>query len=290
VICEEIGGFARDGQALLARYQKELVASVGLQPPRHQPSGEGRQPDFTVFRDVDVPWCPEMVALPAGEFLMGSPEDEEGRDSDEGPQHRVRIGSRFALGRYPVTFADYDHFCDMTQRQKPEDQSWGRGRRPVINVSWNDAKNYCEWLAEATGKPYRLPSEAEWEYACRAGTTTRYAFGGTITEKEANFGLNLGKPTEVGAYPANVWGLHDMHGNVWEWITDHWQLSFEGLDGVPADGNARVDVNAHVDAERMIRGGSWIDEASFLRSASRLMGEPGNRYGYLGFRCARTLD
>jgi formylglycine-generating enzyme required for sulfatase activity len=155
-----------------------------------------------------------MVALPAGEFLMGSPESEEGRYRDEGPQHRVTIGSRFAMGRYPVTFAEYDHFCDTTRRDKPEDQGWGRGRRPVINVSWSDAQAYCGWLAKEAGKSYRLPSEAEWEYACRARTAAPFSFGETITKNDANFGRNIGKTTEVGSFLPNSWRLYDMHGNL----------------------------------------------------------------------------
>ena len=106
---------------------------------------------------------------------MGSPPGEEGRDDDEGPQHRVEIGYRFALGRYAVTFDEYDHFCEVTRREKPEDEGWGRGRRPVIDVSWEDAREYVAWLSQETGEAYRLPSEAEWEYACRAGTTTPFS-------------------------------------------------------------------------------------------------------------------
>jgi formylglycine-generating enzyme required for sulfatase activity len=143
--------------------------------------------DLAVFRDIDAPWCPEMMALPVGEFLMGSPKDEGGRASDEGPLHRVMIGRRCAIGRYPVTFDEYDHFCAATTRDKPADAGWGRSRRPVIDISWWGAVTYCKWLANETGQPYRLPSEAEWEYACRAGTTSRYAFGDAITPKDANY-------------------------------------------------------------------------------------------------------
>jgi hypothetical protein len=146
--------------------------------------------DFAVFRDINEPWCPEMVVLPAGQFLMGSPPDEEGRSDAEGSQHKVTIKYRFALGRYAVTFAEYDHFCKVTAREKPADAGWGRGKRPVINVSWLDAKAYVGWLARDTGQPYRLPSEAEWEYACRAGTATPFSFGGTISPEQANYDGN----------------------------------------------------------------------------------------------------
>ncbi|MEM7560769.1 MAG: SUMF1/EgtB/PvdO family nonheme iron enzyme, partial [Planctomycetota bacterium] len=128
----------------------------------------------SAFRDIDQLWCPELVAVKAGKFLMGSPESEEDRRESEGPQHEVTIGGSFAVGRYAVTFQEYDHFCERTRRKKPGDESWGRNRRPVINVSWKDATAYTEWLSQETGETYRLPSEAEWEYACRAGATGRY--------------------------------------------------------------------------------------------------------------------
>ena len=220
---------------ILAKRQARHGAGAGAG------AGEGRAitaADFAVFRDVDAPWCPELVALPAGEFLMGSPESEEGRFVDEGPRHRVTIGRRFALGRYPVTFEEYDHFC-VTQLAKPKDGNWGRGRRPVINVIWRDAVYYCDWLSRQTDKLYRLPSEAEWEYACRARTTTRYSFGDAITPKDANYAESkIGKTTEVGSYPPNPWGLHDMHGNVWEWVEDVWHDSY---NGAPVDGSAWTD-------------------------------------------------
>jgi formylglycine-generating enzyme required for sulfatase activity len=244
--------------------------------------------DFAVFRDIDAPWCPEMVALPKGEFLMGSPESDEERCDDEGPQHRVTIGSRLAIGRHPLTFAEYDYFCDVTKREKPEDEGWGRGRRPVINVSWHDAQAYCKWLAKETGKPYRLPSEAEWEYAARAGTTTRYSFGNEITEKDANFRGTIGTTTEVGAYPANSWGLYDIQGNVWEWVEDIWHDSYEGA---PTDGTAWTGAKGKNSShKRLGRGGSWDDIPRALRAAGRGRGDPGCRDSDLGFRVARTLD
>src|SRR5512132_3979913 len=145
-----------------------------------------------------------MVAIPAGEFLMGSPPDEPERFAAEGPLHRVMIGYRFAIGRYAVTFTEYDHFCEVTGRRKPPDLGWGRRRQPVINVSWRDAKSYAERLSQDTGQLYRLPSEAEWECACRAGTTTRYAFGDNIREYDANYGAKIRETSEVGIYPENA--------------------------------------------------------------------------------------
>ena len=251
------------------------------------PPGSRHLPDLATFSDA--PWCPEMVVIPAGEFLMGSPEKEKGRWNDEGPQHKVTIGSRFALGRYPVTFDEYDHFCAASKGEQPKDQGWGRGKRPVINVSWRDAAAYCEWLAKETGQPYRLPSEAEWEYACRAGTTTRYAWGYAITPKNANYtDSKPGKTTEVGAYPPNHWGLYDLHGNVWEWVEDVWHVNYKGA---PVDGSAWTKGEGKESSRgRVLRGGSWNDNPRFLRSADRSGIPPEDRNNLLGFRVARTLS
>ncbi|MDG4602305.1 MAG: formylglycine-generating enzyme family protein [Defluviicoccus sp.] len=259
----------------------------------------GALKDFEVFRDIDAPWCPEMVVIPSGTFLMGSPPGLEDREAHEGPQHRVTIGNRFALGKYAVRFSEYDHFCEVTKRKKPSDQGWGRGQRPVINVSWRDAVVYCEWLAKETGQPYRLPSESEWEYACRAGTTTPFSFGGTISPKQANYDGNYTygggskgeyrqRTVPVGTLPANPWGLHEMHGNVWEWVADVWHDSYQGA---PADGSAWTDGEGKDSSRyRVIRGGSWGHIPGFLRSAFRIWKVPVIRYFYLGFRLARTLD
>ncbi|MBL8658611.1 MAG: SUMF1/EgtB/PvdO family nonheme iron enzyme [Rhodospirillales bacterium] len=255
---------------------------------RHPPIRAEAIKDFAAFRDIDAPWCPVMVALPAGEFLMGSPEDEKERYKNEGPQHRVAIDRRFAMGRHPVTFDEYDHFCAATKREKPGDYGWGRGRRPVVDVSWQDARAYCAWLANETEQPYRLPSEAEWEYAARAGTTTRYAFGDAIAPKDANYGSNVGKTTEVGAYPPNAWGLYDIHGNVWDWVEDVYNNSYRGA---PNDGSAWTDGEGENSSRgRVFRGGSWDFNPRFLRSANRIGNEPDFRIDYLGFRVARTLD
>ena len=176
-----------------------------------------------------------MVVIPAGSFAMGSPEDEEGRQSAEGPQHRVTFATPFALGKYPVTFDEYDHFCIERRRRKSPDQGWGRGRRPVVNVSWEDAKAYCTWLSAQSRQVYRLPSEAEWEYACRAGTTTPFWTGGTITKEQASYDLNGEQTSTVDNFAANYWRLHDMHGNVGEWCEDWWNDNYQGA---PQDGSA----------------------------------------------------
>lgn len=248
-----------------------------------------------VFRDIEAPWCPELVVIRAGSFLMGSPDTEEERSRDEGPQHQVRFAQPFALGRYPVTFEEYDHFCAETKRKTPPDQGWGRGRRPVINVSWEAAKAYVAWLSEATGARYRLPSEAEWEYACRTGTATPFWTGATIGTEQANYDGNYtygpggkgeyrGRTTPVDTFEANPWGLHDMHGNVSEWCEDCWNDSYAGA---PADGSAWSSGDC---GRRALRGGSWFGHPRFLRSANRIGDLTVHRSDLIGFRVARALD
>jgi hypothetical protein len=236
---------------------------------------------FSVFRDIDRPWCPEMVVLPPGEFMMGRPEGEEAY-GNERPQHLVKINYWLAVGRYPITFDEYDHFTEAMERELPSDDGWGRGRRPVINITWHDAKAYVQWLEFQTDHPYRLLSEAEWEYACRAGTTTRYWWGDEITPEQANYGENIGRTSEVGTYPANSWGLYDMHGNVWEWVEDRWHDTYHGA---PDDGSAWTTGSRSV----VQRGGSWQHEPIHLRSASRTSESPRIPEAASGFRVARTL-
>ncbi len=245
----------------------------------------------TLFRDIDAPWCPELVVIPPGEFLMGSNEAERQWAVSQGakpewlepeqPQHRVRIAYPLAVGRYPITFEEYGRFCEQTRRQLPGDEEWGRGRRPVINVSWDDAKAYVEWLAAETGQPYRLLTEAEWEYACRAGTTTRYWWGDDVSKDKANY--EGGRTSEIGSYPASPFGLYDMQGNVWEWVEDRWHGNYEGA---PADGAAWLEGN---DSGRVVRGGSWIVAPWNLRAAYRGGFGTDVRYPYIGFRVARTF-
>ncbi|MCP5365524.1 MAG: SUMF1/EgtB/PvdO family nonheme iron enzyme [Hyphomicrobiales bacterium] len=255
-------------------------------------------PDLAVFSDA--PFAPEMVVLPAGEFLMGSPENEQDRLKWERPQQEISIDRRFAIGRYPVTFDEYDYFCDAMKREKPDHKGWGRGRRPVINVEWQDAKAYCHWLTHVTGQDYRLPSEEEWEYACRAGTTTRYAFGNEITENQANFHDNVKMTTEVGSYSCNFWGLYDMHGNIWEWVMRssrfneareaHIRDIRQGMDP-----DMRKNVTAEMlrgllrNRTEMVRGGSWSDPPERLRSAFQFGVLQSGGIIDAGFRVARTL-
>lgn len=236
-----------------------------------------------VFRDCDD-ICPEMVVVPGGTFTMGSPENEEGRFVDEGPQHPVRI-TAFAIGKTEVTFAQWDACVadGGCNRYHSDDRGWGREQWPVINVSWADAQVYAAWLSQKTGKPYRLPSEAEWEYAARAGTKTRYTAGDHITSSDANFYGMLAKTVKVGSYAPNAWGLHDVQGNVSEWVEDCYHKSYVGA---PADGRPWIDDKC---TSRVVRGGDWLIGPSNLRSAYRNYGEPRFRDSSFGFRVARTL-
>jgi formylglycine-generating enzyme required for sulfatase activity len=242
--------------------------------------------DFAVFRDT--PFSPELVVIPAGEFMMGSTGEEDAY-VDERPQHQVTISQRFAIGRYPVTFTEYDRFCDAEGRNKPKDEDWGRGRRPVININWEEASAFVTWLSQETGRSYRLPTEAEWEYACRAGTKTRYSFGEAIAPADANYAISgLNRTIEVGSYRPNRWGLHDMHGNVFEWVEDHWHNNFRGA---PTDGSAWLDAGAAMASGlRVLRGGSWYVHPRHCRSANRYRESVFHRTEDVGFRVARTLS
>jgi formylglycine-generating enzyme required for sulfatase activity len=227
-----------------------------------------------------------MVEVAAGSFTMGSPPDEAGRvEVIESPQHKVTIARPFAVGKFEVTFAEWEACVaggGCTGNPWPSDQGWGRGRRPVINVSWHDAKAYVSWLSRKTGKGYRLLSEAEWEYAARAGTTTRFAFGDSIGKSQAQFGAK--QTMAVGSFPPNPFGLHDMHGNVWEWVEDAWHNDYQGA---PTDGSVWPGADL---SKRVLRGGAWLNERlDELRSANRYWNPSDARRSYFGFRIARTL-
>ena len=263
-----------------------LRGAVDRPQPSADPPRRGSA-DGEVFRDC--PSCPEMVVIPAGEFWMGSPATEDGREVVEGPQRGVRM-ERFALGRYEVTFDEYDRFALATGRVRLGDRGWGRGRRPVIHVSLGDARAYAAWLSEETGFRYRLPSEAEWEYAARAGTETTYSWGNAIGRNQANCSdcgsrWDSDKTAPVGSFAANAWGLHDMHGNVSEWVGDCWHDSYRDA---PSDG--RVWTIGGACGRRVSRGGSWAFIPRALRAASRLPFSLGTRNGVVGFRVAGTLD
>ncbi len=224
-----------------------------------------------VFRDCND-GCPEMVVVPAGRFKMG--EGSSARD--------VTIQQAFAVGKFEVTFDEWAACVaggGCTSNRNPGDEGWGKGRRPVINVSWNDAKEYVAWLSGKTGQTYRLLTEAEWEYAARAGTTARYSWGNEIDCSKASYdggekstchwnpGGKLRGTQLVGSYGANPFGLHDMHGNVWEWCED-----------------------AYDSSSRVVRGGSWLNVPDGLRSSYRRGVGPVDRVSGIGFRVARVLS
>jgi formylglycine-generating enzyme required for sulfatase activity len=224
-----------------------------------------------------------MVVIPAGRFLMGSPgrrflsAGEEGRSEDEGPQRWVDV-PRFAMGKFEVTQRQWEAVMGSNPSLFP---ACGPDC-PVENVSWNDAQEFVRRLSQRTGQSYRLPSEAEWEYAARAGTTTAYFWGGEFDNGRAN--SNLSRTVPVGRYGANAFGLHDMHGNVWELVQDVWH---DNYSGAPIDDTAWVIGGDQ--SRRVLRGGSWLSTPRDLRSANRDWCTPGNRNDFTGFRIARTF-
>jgi formylglycine-generating enzyme required for sulfatase activity len=248
----------------------------------------------------DAPFAPEMMVVPSGTYLQG----DETKPVDGINRREVTIAHRLAVGRFPVTFEEWDAcHADGGTKHKP-DTRWERGRQPVHSVSWDDITNdYLPWLNKRLGLSgahgYRLLTEAEWEYCCRAGTETAFSFGATISTDQANYdgrytfgggrkGEYRQKTTEVGSFPSNAWGLHDMHGNIWEWCHDS---AHDTYRDAPDDGSAREDAPTGKDktVSRVLRGGSWDIDPQFLRSAGRLRNLPDSRDDVVGFRLARTL-
>jgi formylglycine-generating enzyme required for sulfatase activity len=235
--------------------------------------------------------CPKMVVAPAGSFTMGSPESEPGRSAAEGPQHRVTLARPFAVGQFELTFDEWDAcLADGGCNQyKPSNLAGGRGHQPVIYVPWGDAVNYVTWLSKKTGRPYRLLSEAEYEYASRAGGQTAFPWGDEIGKGNANC-IGCGSqwdgkfPAPVGSFPPNGFGLYDMVGNVWAWTQD---CAYDGYAGAPTDGSARTFANC---ATRVVRGGSWDSGPQTLRSAYRNWDAPVPRLLSVGLRVGRTLN
>ena len=247
------------------------------------------------FRDCKV--CPEMVAVPAGNYKMGAPISVYRATSEERPLHWVTIAKPFAVGVYEVTFEEWDACVSEggCGGYRPHDEGWGRGRQPVINVSWEDAQMYVAWLRSKTGKKYRLLSESEWEYVARAGTTTSFYMGETISTSQANYDGNFTygmgrrgeyrkRTTPVGTFRANGYGLYDVHGNVQEWVQDCWNDNYLGA---PTDGSAWE--SGDCSNRRVSRGGSWYDVPGYLRSEYRCGIDPVDRDDDGGFRVAREL-
>jgi len=230
--------------------------------------------------------CPEMLTIPAGQFDMGS--IAASAYTDEKERRTVTFAKPFAIGKYEVTFAEWDAcVADGGCAHKPSDQGWGRDRRPVTNVSWDDVQTYVAWLSKKTGKKYRLPTEAEWEYAARAGTATDYFWGDDVGTGKAQCKGCGGKgevgTTPVGGFEPNAFGLHDTVGNVREWVQDCYLYEY---GKAPKDGSAATEKDCQL---RTLRGGSWNDQPRDVRSTYRYKANPWNSYALLGFRVAKTL-
>jgi formylglycine-generating enzyme required for sulfatase activity len=298
---------ARSGSGTLPRALASRPASGALQPP-------------TTFRDCDT--CPEMIELPAGEFMMGSPDNEQARQRVEGPPRQVVIAKRFALGKFEVTIEQFETFvaetglavgngCYAVDVKTSKGISTEASFRqpgfdinklhPVVCVSWHEAQAYAAWLGRRTGKPYRLPSEAEWEYAARAGTATSYSFGdddselcqyGRFADLDSRFnwrggcrsGLSAHGALAVGTLKPNPWGLFDMHGNAWEWVADCWAAD---AHETPADGSAFTRLGGCEIG--VARGGSWAAAYHRVRSATRMPMPAAKRVHHIGFRVALSL-
>ena len=281
-----------DGQTKPSEPPDEPDTGVNPPGPPDAPDKPGAQ-----FRDCAE--CPLMTVVPSGSFTMGMSDSEFSRfftgPNYNGPTHRVDIGYQFAVGVHEVTFTEWEA-CPPCTFYSPSDNGWGRGDRPLVFVSWDHVQVYLNWLSSHTGARYRLLSEAEWEYAARAGTTGPYHFGNTISTDQANFnpawegsGVNRGRTVPVGSFPANAFGLHDVHGNVWEWTQDCWHGDYQGA---PSDGSAWGGDdcrNPQGISDRVLRGGSWQDPSPVVRSSFRTNASSNDIRNVAGFRVARDL-
>ena len=299
--------FAFAGMVVIfgASYLDKSPGPAAPTPPVPTPITSSQPSDAALGKSRDCDFCPLMVVIPAGSFTMGSPNSEAGRDSDEGPLRQVDIVRSFSLGKFEITFGEFKQFVQSTgysmtggcffyngkEFVKDAGKSWNNpgfyqtNNDPVTCVSWDDATAYAKWLSKVAQKPYRLPSEAEWEYAARAQSKTAYSFGNSPSELSgyAWFSSNSeGKTHAVGSKQANKFGLYDMHGNVWEWTQDCWNGNYTAA---PTDGSAWTEGTCSL---RVARGGSWFYLPQFLRSAYRSGGTAALRIGNDGFRVART--
>lgn len=277
--------------------QAEAVEPAAVRDQRLAAARHGLQAHFSeqVAFD-DVAFALDMAVIPKGAFFMGSPLKEFARKELEGPQHKVTVHRDFAMMRHNVTLAAYTHFIEATGYHRPRPYSWKHPEFPVFNVCFHDAQAFAQWLSEITGHTWRLPTEAEWEYAARAGTETAFAFGDKIHRSEVNcagglhctrgfYFCGISRPVTIGSLPANHWGLHEMHGNMQEWVLDHW--TGKGYAGIPraahepvCEGDGRL---------RVVRGGSWFDPPGMARSAARWYREHVEFDLNLSFRLVREL-
>jgi formylglycine-generating enzyme required for sulfatase activity len=261
---------------------------------------DGEKPPAAAQPFRDCPTCPLMVEIPAGSYVMGSPATEEGRQRNEGPQREVRVTRPFAASVYEITIAEYGA-CAEAKRCRPAGSNAIStpsaslnalldARRAVTNVSWEDARDYALWLSEQTGRQYQLPSEAEWEYAARSGSDTRYSWGDAADPERvqcADCGAAERQKYSivVGQRPPNAFGLHDMLGNVWEWVADCWHKTYANAE---FSHWPWLEKNEGDCGRRVLRGGSWANRATQLRSAYRLAGKSASRGELVGFRVARV--
>jgi formylglycine-generating enzyme len=281
--------FKQEGFLVLLVNEKELSNKIDLavnllfnnNVPKSSNTSSSIPTPYTPSNSVEKPKKPiiQWASIPTGSFIMGSPNGELKRNTDE-IEHKVYIKG-FKMSAFEVTFEQYDAFCEATGRTKPSDEGWGRGRLPVINVSWEDANAFAKWMG------CRLPTEAEWEYACRAGTTGPFYKGANFSTNQANFdgnypynnnpkGVYRNQAVVVGNFSPNAWGLYDMHGNVWEWCSD-WYGPYNGT----TQNNPTGPTNGNV---KIIRGGGWYNDAHFCRSANRGSFLPTSIDRDLGFR------
>jgi formylglycine-generating enzyme required for sulfatase activity len=273
-----------------SRAPAQAAAGAKKTPGQAAPSPEaeapaapsGKAPAGGAFKDCAA--CPTLVSLSAGSFTMGS----NSSDPTEKPAHRVTLGNPFAIGKYEVTVQEWTACVDAGACQKVGQYASPNPKAPIRDVSWDDAQQYVKWLSSTSGKPYRLPTEAEWEYAARGGTSTRYWWGDQMATGKANckdcgqpWGIE--GPANVGSFEANPYGLYDMNGSVWEWVADCWHNSFKEA---PADGAAWNEPNCSM---RVIRGGSWRESAPYMVSSTRFKYDAGVRHSQNGFRVARDI-
>jgi len=238
---------------------------------------------YAGIKDCDA--CPELAIIPPGSFIMGN----DGRHKNERPAHKVTIDKAFAIGLFEVSFDEWQACFDegACGTEMPSDHNWGKGNRPIINVTWLESKAYLKWLSEKTGKTYRLPSESEWEYAARAGTQSEFWWGDDVGQEKANCrdcGPTISHQSQpVDSFKPNPWGLYNVHGNVWEWVEDCWNPTHEGA---PSDASARLEGDCR---QRVMRSGSWYYFSKNIRSPWRFKNDGRVKSYGIGFRVLREL-